>query len=106
MFAEKVPLKYIPVEARELCIRWINGNVHYVIDYFVGENEPKGNFDLELPGARGGTFNTRFYGKLEGVTLETKKKAIMAQKKIEQSMHKWLDEIILKEAESILNKKE
>jgi ubiquinone/menaquinone biosynthesis C-methylase UbiE len=104
MFSEPVPLKFIPVEARNVGVRWINGNVHYVFDYTVGVGEPRGNFDLELPGERGGTFNTRYYGKLEGVTMETKKKAIEAQKLTGKSMHKWLDEIILKEAEKIIKK--
>jgi ubiquinone/menaquinone biosynthesis C-methylase UbiE len=103
MFADPVPLKHIPVEARDVGVRWINGNVHYVFDYTVGVGEPKGNFDLELPGERGGTFNTRYYGKLEGVSNETKKKAIEAQKLTGKSMHKWLDEIILREAGKILN---
>lgn len=103
MFADPVPLKHIPVEARNLCLRWMNGNVHYVFDYTVGVGEPKGNFDLEIPGERGGTFNTRYYGKLEGVTPETKQKAIEAQKLTGRSMHKWLDEIIRREAEKIIS---
>ena len=103
MFADPVPLKHIPVEARNLCLRWMNGNVHYVFDYTVGVGEPKGNFDLEIPGERGGTFNTRYYGTLEGVTSETKEKAIEAQKRTGKSMHKWLDEIIRREAEKILS---
>lgn len=104
MFADPAPLELIPVEARNVGIRWILGNVHYVVDYTVGEGEPQGDFDLEMPGQRGGTFNTRFYGKLDGVTAETKKKAIEAQKLTGKSMHKWLDEIILKEANDILHK--
>lgn len=104
MFSDPVPLKHIPVEARDVCVRWINGNVHYVFDYTVGVGEPKGNFDLEIPGERGGTFNTRYYGKLESVTSETKQKAIEAQKLIGKSMHKWLDEIIRREADKTLNK--
>lgn len=102
MFADPVPLKYIPVEARNVGVRWINGNVHYVFDYTVGEGEPEGNFNMEIPGPRGGTFNTRYFGKLEGVTNETKKLALEAREKLGISMHKWLDDLIKKEAEKII----
>lgn len=102
MFADPVPLKYIPVEARNVGVRWINGNVHYVFDYTVGNGEPKGNFDLQIPGPRGGSFNTRYYGKLEGVSKETKELAIRAHSKLGISMYKWLDEIIKNVANKIL----
>lgn len=103
MFAYEAPLKYIPIEARNVGIRWILGNVHYVVDYIVGEGEPQGNFDLELPGERGGTFNTRYYGKLEGITKETKELLQKAQKLTNMSMHKWLDSILKAEANKLLN---
>lgn len=105
MFAYDAPLAYLPVSARNAGIRWINGNVHYVVDYTVGEGEPKGNFDLELPGERGGTFKTRYYGQLEGVTPETKALAMKAREKANVSMHKWLDDLVRKEAERILGGK-
>lgn len=105
MFADEDPLKLIPVEARDLGIRWINGNVHYVVDYTVGEGEPTGNFDMELPGARGGSFNTRYFGKLEGVTPETKSLAIKAREKLGLSMYQWLDELVKKESQKILDQK-
>lgn len=102
MFADEDPLKLIPVEARDVGIRWINGNVHYVVDYTVGIGEPTGNFDLQLPGARGGSFNTRYFGKLEGVTPETKALAQKAREKTGLSMHEWLDQLIKSESEKIL----
>ncbi len=105
MFAYEAPLAFIPTNARNVGIRWINGNVHYVVDYTVGVGEPKGNFDLELPGERGGTFNTRYYGKLEGITKEAKEMAEKARDKLGISMHKWLDTIVKEEAKKILNKK-
>jgi ubiquinone/menaquinone biosynthesis C-methylase UbiE/uncharacterized protein YbaR (Trm112 family) len=102
MFEYDAPLNYIPVEARNVGIRWIIGNVHYVVDYRVGVGEPKGNFDLALPGERGGSFNTRYYGKLEGVTIETKELALKARKKLGVSMHEWLDSVIKSEAKRII----
>lgn len=94
MFADPNPLAFIPVEARNVGIRWILGNVHYVVDYTVGEGEPVGNFDLEMPGYRGGSFNTRYFGKLEGVTKEAKELYEKAAKKRGMSLHKWLDSTI------------
>lgn len=105
MFADAVPFEHIPVSARDVGVRWINGNVHYVFDYTVGVGEPTGRFDLELPGPRGGSFNTRYYGKLEGVSMKTKEKAIRAQKMTGKSMHKWLDELIDREADRVLTGK-
>jgi ubiquinone/menaquinone biosynthesis C-methylase UbiE len=106
MFAYDVPLKFIPVEARQVGIRWIIGNVHYVIYYVFGDAEPVGNFDLELPGERGGTFNTRYFGKLEGVSNETKQLALSAQKKLAISMYEWLNDIISRESIRIIENNE
>jgi len=106
MFEDEAPLKFIPIEARNVGIRWILGNVHYVVDYTVGVGEPKGNFDLIIPGERGGSFNTRYYGKLEGVSKEAKDLATLARKKLGISMHEWLDKLIKSEAEKILKQKE
>lgn len=104
-FKATVPLKKMPVEARDVCIRWVIGGVFYLIDFTVGKGEPTGNFDFEIPGPRGGTYRTRYEGQLEGVTLEVKKLAIKAIKKREISMHKWLDEVVRKAAEKELDMK-
>jgi len=91
-------LEILPTTVRNAGIRWILGNVHYVVDYTVGEGEPKGNFDLELPGARGGTFNTRYFGKLEGVTPEAKELCVRAAASCGMSVHDWLDSIVKERA--------
>jgi ubiquinone/menaquinone biosynthesis C-methylase UbiE/uncharacterized protein YbaR (Trm112 family) len=94
MFDEPPPIHLIPVQARNVGIRWILGNVHYVVDYTVGDGEPVGNFDLVLPGHRGGTFKTRYFGKLEGVSPEAKQLAEKAADSAGVSRHKWLDDLI------------
>lgn len=98
MFADENPLALLPVEARDAGIRWILGNVHYVVDYTVGEGEPTGNFDLVLPGHRGGSFNTRYFGKLEGVGAEAKALYEKAARKRGMSLHQWLDSTVREKA--------
>lgn len=90
----ELPLQYIPVSARNVKLEWIIGGVFYVIDYTVGEGEPQADFDFEIPGARGGTHRTRYYGQLEGVTSEVKELAYKAQVASGKSMHRWLDDVI------------
>jgi SAM-dependent methyltransferase len=93
-FLAEVPLAAMPVEARDVCLRWVIGGVFYLIDFRVGEGEPKGDFDFEIPGPRGGTLRTRYLGQLEAVTPETKRLAERAREKRGVSMHKWLDDVV------------
>lgn len=92
-FLAKVPLDEMPVEARDVCLRWVIGGVFYLIDFKVGDGEPKGNFDIEIPGVRGGTLRTRYFGQLESVTPETKRLIVRAREKRGISMHQWLEEV-------------
>jgi ubiquinone/menaquinone biosynthesis C-methylase UbiE len=94
LFKKPIPFEDIPVQARDVTVRWVVGGVYYLIEFVVGKGEPKGNFDLEIPGKRGGTLRTRYYGKLEGVTPETKQLAQQAGEKSGKSMHKWLDDVV------------
>jgi len=101
----ELPLKDLPIEARNVRIDWIIGGVFYVISFDVGESEPYANLDLPIPGIRGGTHRTRYYGHIEGVTAETKELAIKAKEKTKKSMHDWLDSIIKTEAIKVLEDK-
>lgn len=101
-FLAPLPLEQMPVEAREVCVRWVIGGVFYLIDFRVGEGPPKGNFDYPIPGPRGGTLRMRYEGQLEGVTPETKELAYKAREKREMSMHAWLEEVVRKAASSDL----
>ena len=102
-FLEEVPFSSLPVEAREVKCEWIIGGVFYLIDFRVGVGEPKANFDFKIPGVRGGTHKTRYFGNLEGVSEETKKAAILAREKLGISMHDWLDKLIMNEATKIIS---
>jgi SAM-dependent methyltransferase len=102
-FAEPLPLEHLPVEARNVNLRWIIGGTFYLIDFSIGEGEPPADIDFAIPGVRGGTHRTRYFGQLEGVTLETRQLALKAREKLGVSMHDWLDALVRREAEKILN---
>lgn len=104
-FLAEVPFKDLPIEAREVRCQWIIGGVFYLIDFRVGDGEPYANFDFEIPGVRGGTHKTRYYGQLEGITEETRYLAWKAREKTGLSMHQWLDDLVKKEALRILEDK-
>ena len=102
-FLAPLPLEHMPVEARDVCLRWVIGGVFYLIDFKVGEGEPDANFDFEIPGPRGGTYRTRYEGTLEVVTKNAKELAYKAIQKKGISMHKWLDEVVRKAATADLD---
>ena len=102
-YSNEILFEDLPIEARDLKLNWILEGAGFVIDFTVGSGEPRANFEFDIPGVRGGTLLTRYLGNLEGVTLETKELAIKAREKLGISMHKWLDELIKREAEKIIN---
>lgn len=93
-FACPLPIEDIPVEARNVTIEYIIGEVFYLISFTVGDGPPTAKLDLDIPGVRGGTHLTRLYGQLEGVTAKTKELALKARDKKGVSMHKWLDDVV------------
>lgn len=103
LFRKEIPLKEIPVEARNTSVHWVVNGVYYLIRFTVGDGPPKANFDLQIPGQRGGTLRTRFYGRLEGVSDEVRQLAMAAQKRSGKSMFQWLDDNLRKAAETELS---
>lgn len=103
-FSASLPLEHMPIEARDVNLRWIIGGTFYLIDFTVGEGEPPADFDFEIPGPRGGTRRTRYLGQLEAVRPETKELAHKAREKLGISMHDWLDGIVKREALKVLGK--
>jgi ubiquinone/menaquinone biosynthesis C-methylase UbiE/uncharacterized protein YbaR (Trm112 family) len=101
-FAAPLPLAHLPINVRDVRLRWIIGGTFYLIDFSIGEGEPHADFDFPIPGVRGGTHRTRYYGQLEGVKPETKQLALEARQKLDVSLHDWLDALVRREAEKIL----
>jgi SAM-dependent methyltransferase len=94
LYQYEVPLDCLPEGARKVRVRWLLGNAFYLIDYTVGEGPPPVNLDLPILGARGGTHRTRYYGKLEGVTVEAREMAEKAARQRGLSLHEWLDRTV------------
>lgn len=94
MFEAPLPLEAIPVEARDTSIHFVIGQAFYLFEFTVGDGEPTANFDFPIPGRRGGTYRSRYEGKLEGVSLETKELAWRAVAKHGTDMHSWLDALV------------
>lgn len=102
LFKAELPLRHLPVEARDVRAQWLVGGVYYLIDFTVGEGEPKADFDLPIPGGRGGTLRTRYYGKLEGVKPETLALVREAREASGKSMHDWLESALTEAARKTL----
>ena len=55
------PLEMLPVDVREVAVRWLLGDSFYVIDFRVGEGPLPMNLDLPMP-RKGETLRSRYYG--------------------------------------------
>ena len=103
MFANDIPIDLLPHNISEVSVSWIMQNTFYVIE-FTKSKLPDCKFDLPLPGSRGGSFNSRFFGQIEGVSIQTKNLAIEAIKKSNKSAFEWIDSVISEHAKSQLMK--
>ena len=100
----ELPLKHLPVEARNVNLQWIIGGVFYVISFDVGEGMPYADLDFEIPGPRGGTHNTRYFGHIEGFSAEARDMAIKARNASGKSMHCWLNDAVINAAKQELGR--
>lgn len=106
LYEAPVPLDNLPECARDVALQFIVANTFYVISFTVGEGPPTANFDLPHKGRRGGTMRTRYYGQLEGVSLDAKKQAIAAAAAAGKSLHEWLDDAVRAKAARDLGQKD
>jgi ubiquinone/menaquinone biosynthesis C-methylase UbiE len=102
LFKAEAPLETLPEGARDVTVRWIIGNCFYLIGFRKGEGPPPLNIDLPHQGWRGGTMRSRYFGVLEGVTVEAKALAKQAAAKSGVSIHEWVDKLVKAQAAAVL----
>lgn len=91
LFKADIPLASLPDCARDVTASWIIANCFYVIAYTRGEGPPPLDLDLPHTGLRGGSLRSRYFGVLEGVSIDTKARVRDAAAKAGLSIHDWLE---------------
>jgi len=104
LFKYNIPFQDLPIEAMDVKVEWIMMGAFFLIEFTVGNGEPKANYHIPIPSERGGTHWSRYYGNLEGITDTTKALAYKARKKSGKSMHQWLNDAVRDAAKKELNK--
>lgn len=104
LFKADIPLTSVPACASDVSVHWLIANCFYVIAFTKGDGPPNIDLDMAHAGTRGGTMRTRYFGILEGVTLEAKAMMREAAAKAGLSMHAWLDRLVREGAAKELRK--
>jgi SAM-dependent methyltransferase len=97
------PLDILPIEARNISLRWILNGIIYILQFDVEVGEVEGNFDMIINGKRGGTINSRLHYRLEGVSSDTKDLFEKAVSRSNMSKYEWLNNCIKMEINRIKN---
>lgn len=97
-----LPISELPPTSRQVTVRWIIGNLFYVVELVVGTGAPLLDLDLYHSGRRGGSMRTRFYGRLEGVEPQTRERVAEAARASGKSVYEWLDQVLNRAAEEEL----
>lgn len=74
LWAAELPLRHLPLGARDISLRYILGNCFYLIGFEKGETLPDVDIDVPHIGHRGGSVRTRYFGALEGVSESARNK--------------------------------
>lgn len=98
LYNDNPPLDILPVEARNVTLKWILNGIIYILQFDINIGEIQGNFDQIIGGKRGGSINSRYYGNLVGVSKETKELFEKVMAKNEMSKYDWLNDVIIKQA--------
>jgi ubiquinone/menaquinone biosynthesis C-methylase UbiE len=62
LYKYRPPLARLPATAQAVSVHWILGNAFYLIRFTAGDGPPPLDLDLPIPGKRGGTLRSRYFG--------------------------------------------
>ncbi len=94
LWAAEAPLSLLPETSQNASVTWVLGNCFYLVEFTVSDKLPYMNIDLVHKGRRGGSARTRYFGQLEGVTIDTKQRVLEAASAAGMSVHDWLEKAI------------
>jgi ubiquinone/menaquinone biosynthesis C-methylase UbiE len=66
-FHAEAPIASLPSSASAVQLSWLMNGSFWCLALTRGTDDPHVNFDLAIPGERGGTHRSRYFGSLEGV---------------------------------------
>lgn len=90
----RVPVESIPILAMDVEVSWVIGGAFYLLSFMVGVQPPALDLDLPHSGWRGGTLRTRYFGRLEGVSPDLKKKVEEFAKSSGKSAHQIVEDAV------------
>ncbi|WP_392891455.1 class I SAM-dependent methyltransferase [Pseudomonas migulae] len=94
LWASDAPLQYVPEYSKDVKLSWVLGNCFYIVDFTVSDRLPFMNIDLVHKGARGGSMRTRYFGQLEGVDPELKRRVQEASARTGKSASQWVEDAL------------
>lgn len=100
LWASDAPLEYIPEYSRDVNLSWVLGNCFYVIDFTVSNFLPFMDIDIEHKGTRGGSMRKRYFGQLEGVDPELKRRVQEASVESGKSASQWIEDTLRRHLDS------
>lgn len=97
MYSHHIDMALLPTCAENVKLEWIMKGSFYTIEFTVSElMEPIANFDVPIPGKRGGTFNKRYYGVLEGIDPLLKDKISNEAMRLNISVVDYIESVLKK----------
>jgi ubiquinone/menaquinone biosynthesis C-methylase UbiE len=94
LWALDAPVQALPLNSEDIAVSYVLGNCFYLISFRPAEGLPAVNLDVPHIGLRGGSARTRYFGRIEGVTEDTKSRLVASAKRRGVSTHALLEELI------------